>query len=1229
MDGLTLPSASEGPSCEQRGPRCFGPFEVTGVHGRGGSGVIYRARHTETGEEVAVKTLRRLDPASLEALRREAHALARIRQTGIVRILEQGVLDGLPWYAMEFIDGPPLSELWARARGLPMDAEPFRDALAILRRLCVPLAFLHGEGLVHRDLKPSNVIVRSSGEPVLVDFGLVARFGGVISREALEVGGAVLGTLDYMAPEQVRGEYVDARTDLYALGCMLYELVTGRAPFVGGAWDVLQRRLRETPPPPSSLGAYVPEQLEALVLRLLAKNPRDRLGYVSDVAVVLDELLSPADHGVVVVSRPYLYRPTFTGRDAHLAQIDEGVQGAVEGRGAFLLLAGESGAGKTRLLMEGTRRALARGLTVVTGECAAVVGAPSVTAAHGAPLQPLRPFLRAVADHCRRHGREACERIVGPRGPVLAEYEPGFATLPGVSAYGVPAAVPAQAARSRLLVALGETVQVFAHEHPVLLAIDDLQWIDELSLAFLQSLQPSFFRETPLLVVATHRTEESPPELGVLTATPHVHTLEVGRMASKEVGAIVSDMLALTDPPSSLVSFLSQVSEGNPFFVSEYLRAAVEAGLIGRDRAGAWYATVRGSSSETYDRLPLPHTIRELVGRRLVDLAVGPQRFLEASSVVGREFDLELAAAVSQLSDTDRLEAVATLLSRFVLEAGEGGRLRFVHDKLREAAYGQLTPAARLVLHRRAAEALERTGADDPDLWATLAHHWTHGENPEKAIDYLELVGVHALRVGAHVEAHQWLTSAIDVDAAAGHRAGVLRRARWERLLGEACVGTGDLDASVGHASRATATLGYRTPTSAVGWVGVLGSQVLRQGWHSLRPGRQPHRFESPSHQRLIEAADAAGQVATTYYFRFDLVRGVANSLRCINLAERAGCPERAALSYAQLGYVCGGFHLHRVARRYFRLAHTTRDQGRDATAFGASLYFHAMYEMGLGHWTESERLGDEALAVLERVGNRQEAEIARTVVANTLYFEGRFREAEERCDALLESARQRANVQHLAWGSFLKGRSLLGLGRSNEALGFLEQGYGPLREVHDFVSLVMCEGLLAKALLATGQTQRAVEVADALLERTRRRGIVLLAQCLDGYAALAEVYLTVWEREGTHASAILKESARRATTVLGRFARIFRIAKPAAMRCRAWERWLSDRAKRAEVLWTSAIAAAVALRMPYEEAAGHDALARALRSPDDRQRHAGIAWRLYRELGCSPPIRRWEREPS
>jgi tetratricopeptide (TPR) repeat protein len=395
-------------------------------------------------------------------------------------------------------------------------------------------------------------------------------------------------------------------------------------------------------------------------------------------------------------------------------------------------------------------------------------------------------------------------------------------------------------------------------------------------------------------------------------------------------------------------------------------------------------------------------------------------------------------------------------------------------------------------------------------------------------------------------------------------------------------------------------------PTTEASWLALLLVELAR---------RAVPRVGHVADDRWIEAVRASGQLATTFYFRFDLLRGVVHSLRCVRLAERAGAPALAALALAQLGYVAGGLRLHRLAHRCFRRAYAHRAAGGHLSAVGAGLYFNAMYEMGMGHWEASERLGQEALGLLEQIGDRQEAEVARTVVANTLYFAGRFRESAACCQAVLESARARSNVQHVGWGQFLTGRALLVLGEPQEAVELLARGREALLRVSDFVSLVMCEGLLAKALLVAGQQDRSVEVADGLSERLRARRIVPLAQCLDGYAALADVYLRVWSAQRGERD---RRAARRACADLGRFARIYPIARPAALRSLAWRSWLAGQRARALRLWERSVRTAVDLHMPYDEARGHQVLAQVAPVGGRREQHAAAASTLLARLGCA-----------
>src|SRR3990172_171565 len=237
----------------------IGPYCILGTLGAGGMGVVYRARHVETGQDVALKTVRIGRAELLQGVRREIDALARLQHPGIVRVLEQGVEAGRPWYAMELLAGRSLRQYCRELTGSAaapdahsddstltrltssagreasrtppqhaavasasarLSADQTTSVLRLARRLCVPLAFLHGEGLVHRDLKPDNVLITRDDRPVIIDFGLATQFEGRLSLVIQQSASYAEGTVAYIAPELIAGEVVDARADLYALGAM-------------------------------------------------------------------------------------------------------------------------------------------------------------------------------------------------------------------------------------------------------------------------------------------------------------------------------------------------------------------------------------------------------------------------------------------------------------------------------------------------------------------------------------------------------------------------------------------------------------------------------------------------------------------------------------------------------------------------------------------------------------------------------------------------------------------------------------------------------------------------------------------------------------------------------------------------------------------------------------------------------------------------------------------------
>jgi len=1015
-------------------PESIADYRVEGTLGRGGMGVVYRAVHRGTGAAVALKTVLLPDEQFLQRIRREIQALARIQHPGVVRIVDQGLEDGLPWYAMELLQGAELRQGavstpagmgtggslsvtgqpirdgrghppgWTQSlagggeisttaggmatattprepgsgRGVPaplqsVDAAALQRVLTLIRRLCTPLAFLHGEGIVHRDLKPGNVIVRPDGMPVLVDFGLVSEFGASVGRETVTADLLAAGTPTYMAPEQISGTFVDARADIYALGCMLYELLTGRPPFVEDSPVKLAvAHMSETPRPPSARVSGLPDELDPLVLRLLAKRPEDRLGYAEDLATALAGL--GADNGAGAGTprpRVYLYRPGFAGREDALRRLRRRLGELGEGRGSLVLVGGESGVGKTRLVMEAARLADEQQLQVLVGE--ALDGAAR-------PLEPLRKPLQAVADRCRELGEEETARLVGERAAVLAAYEPSLAQLPGVDGQRAPVDLPPDAARERLFGHLIETFSALAGDRPLLLVVDDLQWADDLTLGFLATLaREGQLDDRALLVVGTYRTEDVDDGLARLLGEPGIEPLDLDRLGDEGVGAIVGDMLAIPTPPGRLVRFVARQSEGNPFFVGEYLRTAAQEGLIYRDAEGRWQVVQRGDPGEDeFAALPDPGSLRDLVGRRLEALAEDAQRLAEVASVVGREGSLDLIQAVADLDDAALDEAFAELIRRHVAEEPAPGTLRFLHDKLREASYGAQDPAHLRAVHQRVAEVLDARPREGDSYIYALAHHYALGEvdrdprrvfetsaaagstavannAPEEACRFFDRAwefaktaeiepgeGFHADRGEACAQLHRVVEAAEHLERALESTEDPGRRSYLRTRLAIVRLATWDSRSAWAECAGAMREMGSPFPRSrflqlmTTTWAWIRGLVVGRIPW-LFGSARGPKR----ERQRALARIYQTGMVVS--YFEMDAINFFQLAIRALLPANLLGPSRELVDAYSPYAVAMGGMKLERLGDRYAARAVEVAESIGDIRLESGARYWQAV----------------------------------------------------------------------------------------------------------------------------------------------------------------------------------------------------------------------------------------------------------------------------------------------
>jgi WD40 repeat protein/tRNA A-37 threonylcarbamoyl transferase component Bud32 len=277
-------------------PQKLGRFELLGVLGQGAFGTVYKARDPELDRSVAVKVPRAgnlAGPQELDRFLREARSAAQLRHPSIVTVHEVGQKQGLPYLISDFVQGVTLADLLS-ARRLG-----FREAAELVAAVADALQYAHAQGVVHRDVKPSNIMIGADGRPCVMDFGLAKRESGEIT---MTVEGQILGTPAYMSPEQAQGEghLVDGRSDVYSLGVVLYQLLTGELPFRGTQRMLLHQVLHDEPRPPRSLNDRLPRDLETICLKAMAKEPRRRYSSARELGDDLRRFLS----GEPIQARP-------------------------------------------------------------------------------------------------------------------------------------------------------------------------------------------------------------------------------------------------------------------------------------------------------------------------------------------------------------------------------------------------------------------------------------------------------------------------------------------------------------------------------------------------------------------------------------------------------------------------------------------------------------------------------------------------------------------------------------------------------------------------------------------------------------------------------------------------------------------------------------------------------------------------------------------------------------
>jgi eukaryotic-like serine/threonine-protein kinase len=986
-----------GPSVKRRFSEDFAGtqrFEILRCLGAGGMGTVYEAFDRERKERVALKTLRAMNAESLLRFKHEFREFQDLSHPNLVSVGELFSDEGDWFFTMELLDGvdfleyvrpglarasnedaadtivtlPPVMEQGRRimrvSSGTLLNEARLRTAL---RQLAFGLNALHEANKVHRDIKPSNILITERGRVVLLDFGLATELEGREHRSEVDI----VGTVEYMAPEQAAARQVGPPADWYSIGVVLFEALTGQLPLVGPAIEVLMNKQRLDAPSPRALNPNAPEDLTQLCMDLMRFNPAQR----PTGREVLDRLGAAAQSQSPSASlSSFSTSSSFVGRERELEQLRQRFERSRKMAQA-VLVHGESGLGKSALVRRFVELVREREAGVVTlaGIC---------YERESVPFKAVDGLIDALSQYMRRLPKAEAAALLPRRAGLLSQVFPVLQRVEAVAEAPRTAEeiLDPQELRSRLFGALRELLSRLADRHALVLVIDDLQWADADSLALLGELvRPP---EAPaMLLVATVRTDEhESAKTRRQSLAEHlrceVAELALGRMSSDEARELAETLVRRAPGNARLnATTIANEAGGHPLFIDELIRHAVAVG--------------------TQSQGPLQ--LEDALWARICQLEPESRRVLELVTLASGRLLQATAANATGLSFADLAKRLALLrVAHLIRTTGtrSNDSVEPYHDRVRRAVLSHLQASSIRALHRRLAVALETSGQADPEA---LAVHWREAGEHDKTAHFARLAAKKAARMLAFDRAAHFYDLCLDAvppthpqrrellvdlaDALAnGGRGAEAGRAFLSAAEGAAPAEALDLRRRAAEQLLRSGRIeeGVATLRTVLQGVGLKLSETPAQSLRSLLAGRMKLRLRGIGFRehdvtevpiRDLTRIDTCWSAAAGLG-NVDTIRGADFQTRCLLLALSSGEPYRIARALATEAAFAstGGQKSAARATRLLEAAETLAERLHNPHALGLHRLMSGLVAVQLGRWT----LANERITEAERILREQ-----------------------------------------------------------------------------------------------------------------------------------------------------------------------------------------------------------------------------------------------------------------
>lgn len=1093
-----------------RGTSFAGRYEIIESLGIGGMGRVYRVFDEKIKEEVALKLLNPEvagDERTIERFSNELKFARKVSHRNVCRMYDLAEEEGTHYITMEYVPGEDLKSFIRRIGKLPEE-----KALSLAKQVCEGLAEAHRLGVVHRDLKPQNIMIDKEGNAHIMDFGIARS----LEAKGITEVGMIIGTPDYMSPEQVEGKEADQSSDIYSLGIILYEMVTGKVPFEGDtSLSIALKHKTEAPPDPRALNAQVSDEINHVILSCMEKNREKRYQTAEELLSELSKIGKGAET-VAVPGQPLIpaflleaekeieeERPVFVAREQELSKLEKFLESALSSRGRVVFVTGEAGSGKTALVREFARRAqeIRSDLIVASGKCNAQTGI-------GDPYLPFIELLSLLTGDVeakwmagvltREHALRllsllplSAQAIMASGPDLIGTFLPGAALVsrgeaiaPGLTDWLTrltklverKSAVPVdpQLQQSNIFDQFTRVLQALARQKPLFLILDDLQWVDAGSASLLFHLGRQIKGSRILIVVVFRPSEialgrggERHPLESVLNELKRDFgdlELEVGKAESRKF----VDAFLDTEPNKLSASFrdtLNKQTKGHPLFTIELLRGMQEQGVLIKDKEGKW---IEGPEL-SWDALPA--RVDAVIEERISRLTEKLRGVLSLASVEGEEFTAEVIARREETEVRELVRLLSQELDkRHHLVSAKGIRqldkhrlslYLFQHILFQRYIYNSLDEVERAHLHEEVGNILEMLyGEQAEEIAVQLARHFQEAGIASKAIQYLSKAGEKAVRLSANEEAIAHFNNALkllktlpDTPDRAQQEIG-LQLALDTPLIATRGYGTPELGQALARARELCLQIG-EAPQLFTALVLLMFFYALKAEYHTaLELGEQTNRIAKQAKDPMFLAL-----FYSTQAWPLLNVGKIVQTREYTEHAIAAYDPEK----FSSTKFIYG------------------QDTGVTALCVGSwALWF-------LGYPDQAQKLFKKMRDLDKKVDHPFTTAFALTFCCEFHWFLRDFQKVKDYTEELVPLSAEKGFVYWEAHGLFYQGERKTLEGQVEEGIAQMNQAIGAMRATGTETCLTRLRARLAEACVKVGQTEQGLTAIAEGLEVRRK----------------------------------------------------------------------------------------------------------------------------------------------